>query len=65
MGAPSEAVERVEAGDMLLVEALMNEGVPKHENKGWRGGAKFITGVLIKWITNGELEGECAWTAET
>ena len=56
VGAPSEAVDssgilerergvRVEAGDTLLVGALMSEGAPKHENKGregWEGVQKMF-----------------------
>ena len=81
VGAPSEAVDssgtleresgvKVEAGDTLLVGALVSEGAPKHENKGREGWEckKCLTGALIKWIINGALEGGgggCAWTAKT
>ena len=71
VGAPSEAVDssgiferergvRVEAGDTLLVGALMSEGRLSMRTRGGRGGRKrkkCLTGALIKWIINGVLEG--------
>jgi len=56
VGAPSEAVDssgileresgvKVEAGDTLLVGALVSEGAPRHENKGregWEGAQKMF-----------------------